>query len=89
MQKEIEILLCLFDDNITAPEVKEPDEPVIKVGKSNLTKTQTSIDNARIVLFIKEERSLNSAIIALYNVMRVNAVLCFKTTWGCWRITIL
>lgn len=71
MQKEMDMLSCLFNNKITSPEVMEPDEPIVKVGKSKLTKAQTSIYNARVNLFIKEERSLKSVIIALYNV-----------TWG-------
>ena len=65
------MLSCLFDDNIIAPEVLEPDEPEVKSGKDELTKAQVSIYNVRINLFIKEERSLRSATMALYNV-----------TWG-------
>ena len=35
MQKEMDMLLCLFDDAITVPEVKDPNEPVIKLERVN------------------------------------------------------
>lgn len=54
-------LSYLFDNNITSPEGNEPDESKVKDGKSELTKAQTSIYNARIYLFIKEERSLKNS----------------------------
>ena len=69
MQKEMDMLSCLFDANISEPEVLEPDEPKVKKGKEDLTKAQVSIYNARINLFIKEERSMESATVALYNVI--------------------
>ena len=62
------MLLCLFDDNITEPELLEPDELKVKKGKEELTKGQVSIYNTRINLFIKEEWSQRSATVALYNV---------------------
>ena len=65
------MLSYLFDDDITAPEVMESDEPEVKSGKSELTKAQISIYSVRINLFIKKERSLRSAMVVLYNV-----------TWG-------
>ena len=68
MQKEMDMISCLFDDNIIAPEVLEPDEPEVKSGKDELTKAQVSIFNERINFFIKEERILRSATMALYNV---------------------
>ena len=64
-------LPCLFNDDITEPEEVEPDEPKEVKGKAELTKAQISIHNARINLFIKEERNLRSATVVIYNV-----------TWG-------
>ena len=72
MPKKMDILSCIFNDDITEPEVKEPEEPVVKTGKGEITKGQLSIYNARINLYIKEERSFKSAIIVLYNVTCVS-----------------
>ena len=71
MPKDMDMLSCLFNDDITEPKVAEPDEPKEKKGKAELTKAQISIYNARINLFIKEERSLRSATVVFYNM-----------TWG-------
>ena len=52
IHKEMDMLLCLFDDNITEPELLEPDELKVKKGKEELTKGQVSIYNTRINLLI-------------------------------------
>ena len=69
MQKEMDMLSCLFNDNISPLEVEEPIEPEIKKGDTTITKAQNSIYNARINMYIKEERSLRSAVVSLYNIM--------------------
>ena len=66
--KDVKKMDCLFGSKITKPMVKLPDEPKKENGKSELTRAQEKIFKARINLFIKEEKSLNDSLTALYNV---------------------
>jgi len=75
IQREIDKIGCLFDDDIKTPIVNEPDKPTILPPAKEITKTQTSIYNARIKFFIKEERSLKSALAYFTTSRGVNAIL--------------
>lgn len=68
IQKDMDILLCLFEDEITITEVNEPDEYTPKSGKSELAKTKNRICNDRINLYSKAERSLKGGVVVLSNV---------------------
>ena len=47
----------IFGDGIRKPEMKEPNEPRIKARREEITKAQEKIYEAKIVAYVKEEKS--------------------------------
>ena len=48
---------AIFGDNIRNPEIKEQNEPRIKTRREEITKAQEKIYEAKIVAYVKEEKS--------------------------------
>ena len=69
--KDVKKMESLFGTDITTPVIEEPKEPEVKKGNTVLTKAQEKIYDAKIALYIKEEKSMNDALTALFNI-----------TWG-------
>jgi len=66
--KDVRKMECLFGDEIKNPQIGEPDEPKPKEGKKELTETQERIYDAKIMAFVKEEKSMEESLTALYNI---------------------
>lgn len=69
--KDVKKMEILFGTNITTPVIEEPKEPEVKKGNTVLTKAQEKIYDAKIALYIKEEKSMDDALTSLFNI-----------TWG-------
>jgi len=69
--KDVRKIKSLFGDDIKTPEIKEPNESNPKAGNKELTKTQKKIHYAKIPAFVKEEKSMEDSLTAMYNI-----------TWG-------
>jgi len=63
----------LFGYEIKNPQIREPEEPKPKEGTKELTKTQERIYDAKIMAFVKEEKSTEDSLTALYNISWGNA----------------
>lgn len=69
--KDVRKMESLFGDDIRTPVIQEPEEPKIRKGNTAITKSQEKIYDAKIAAFVKEEKSMEDSLTALYNI-----------TWG-------
>ena len=70
-KKDVRAMESLFGDDIKKTELKEPNEPTPKSGTKEVTKTQMKIYEAKITAYVKDEKSLEDSLTALFNI-----------TWG-------
>ena len=68
-KKDVRAMESLFGDDITKPGLKEPNEPTPKSGTKEVTKTQVKIYEAKITAYVKEEKSLEDSLTALFNII--------------------
>ena len=67
--RDMSVIESLFGDDIQKPKVKEPREPMVKKDEKEVTKTQIRIYEAKITAFVREEKSLEDSLTALFNVI--------------------
>ena len=68
-KKDVRAMETLFGDEITKPEINEPNEPKVKTGEKTLTKSQEKIYDAKISAYVKEEKSLEDSLTAIFNII--------------------
>ena len=68
-KRDMSVIESLFGDDIQKPKVKEPREPMVKKDEKEVTKTQIRIYEAKITAFVREEKSLEDSLTALFNVI--------------------